>query len=507
MTKPSLQPSLQPAGRPSLCPSVQSTSHPSQQPSRALISYPSKLSNSFPSKELPSSKVVPTPTPTPTLVDTYCPSYLSQAPTWRPSTYVPFSSRSSAPSLLPTLKLIIGNRSISTISPSVSPTYSLEKEYVSTLGILLKSTTSSQFPLQLQYFDMSVNGNHLYGSCSSWLSFINNDIGLSSYSYEPRLLNVSTVLGSPTTKFQVISVTCANTAAINKILSLLTTFTAGHVECNRRNWVINICSGSTAVLCTDCQDPCQQRNSTVYMSPCRSELSSSITVFSVYYKNILVAPSIKALVPTTSNSSIQIVASLSSTGTLHCGAFSSQPSTPISIYDILQQDYNSETDRFNMSTVKMIGLLPSTSYSVYCYTYYGGVTSASSDLIKNRRVVNTTCCKTVTIERLTTSLYSGSDTSNFISIKLNGLPTISIDLVLSLSNTSNGFYTSKFTFSLGSNPIVYISTRSLPEGVYSYHVGLSGPSVREYSLSYIAGSQFRVIGSDQAPPPLCYILQ
>ena len=423
--------------------------------------------------------------------------------TSRPSVIVPtFSRSSSTPSNLPIFEPFVGYSSVSTFASTTSPTYSLETNYLSKLGIMLQSTTSSQFSLQLQYFELTVNGNHLYGSCSSWLSFINNDLGLSKYSYEPQLLNISTV-GPPTTNFQVISVSCENIAAIKKIIFLLTTFSAGRVDCNRRYWVVNICPGLTAALCTDCEDPCQQRSNvtSVSISPCRSELSSSIQVFSVYYRNVLVAPSIKAFDTTASNSSIQIVASLSSTGILHCGAFSSEYSTPISFYDILQQNYNSETDPFNISTVKVTGLIPSTSYYVYCYTYYGGVNSASSDLIKNWRSINTTCCKTITIERLTTSLYSGSDTSKFISITLNGLPSSSLDMVLSVSNKSTGFYPSRFTFTLGSNPIVYASIRSLPEGAYSYNVRLSGSSAQEYSISYIAGSQFRVIGSDQAPPP------
>jgi hypothetical protein len=84
---------------------------------------------------------------------------------------------------------------------------------------------------------------------------------------------------------------------------------------------------------------------------------------------------------------------------------------------------------------------------------------------------------------------------------LNGLPSGSLDMAISLSNISTGFYPSKYTFTPGSYSIVYASIRSLPEGVHSYHLRLSGPSAQEYSISYTAGSQFRVIGLDQAPPP------
>jgi hypothetical protein len=81
----------------------------------------------------------------------------------------------------------------------------------------------------------------------------------------------------------------------------------------------------------------------------------------------------------------------------------------------LQQNLNSETDKYNSSAVEVIGLVPSTTYAVYCYTKFAGVTSASSDLIKYRRFVNTTCCKSITVERSTGSLFSGSDSSNFLS--------------------------------------------------------------------------------------------
>ena len=392
--------------------------------------------------------------------------------------------------------------SLPTFAPSVLPSLSLKSEYLSKLSKLLQSPTSNQFPLQLQYFDLSVAGQHLYGSCSSWISFIKSDLALSQYDNDPQLLNLTTV-GAFTTDFVVRSVTCQDAAAISKVLSLLTTFSAGRVMCGNRQWVVNVCSGFTAALCTDCRDPCQQSNDTkvITISPCGSDFSDRIQVFSVSYSNKVVAPSIKSLDMTASNLSIQIVASLSSTGTLHCGVFSAMHFAAVSYYDILHQNYNSETDKYNTSTVEVIGLLPSTSYAVYCYTYFAGATSTSSDLVKYRRFVNTTCCKTIKIERSTGSLFSGSDTSRFLSIRLNGLPSSSVSIVLSLSNKVTAFYPSKITFSAASSSDVYASVRSLPEGTYSYNVELSGLSAREFSISYITGSQFEVIGNDQPPPP------
>ena len=392
--------------------------------------------------------------------------------------------------------------SLPALTPSIVPSRSLESEYLSKLSKLLQSTTSKQFPLQLQYFDLSVAGKNLYGSCPSWISFINNDLALAKYDHEPQVLNLSTV-GVFATDFVTRSVICQDTAANSKVLSLLTTFSAGRVVCGNAQWVVNICPGFSAALCADCLDPCRQSNGTkaVTISPCGSDLSDRIQVFSIAYSNKVVAPYIKGLGVIALNFSIQIVASLSSTGILKCGVFSAKPVAAVSFYDILQQNYNSETDKYNSSTLEVVGLLPSTSYSVYCYTSFAGVTSASSDLLKYRRFVNTTCCKSITIERSTGSLFSGSDTSNFLSIRLNGLPSSSISIVLSLNKKLTDFYPSKFTFSAGSSSVVYASIRSLPEGIYSYNVELFGPSAHEYSISFLTGSQFQVIGNDQPPPP------
>ena len=354
--------------------------------------------------------------------------------------------------------------------------------------------------VELKYFDLYLNSRHVFGGCPNWLSFINNDLGLSEYNYEPQLINF-TVVGPPSASspaaFSVQSRICDEGVALNNILELITTYSSGSVTCGNRRWVVKVCGGSSTLsLCIDCADPCRVNNTqSLYISPCEAQFTYGIQIFSVSYRTLLLPPRIQTLVAVPSNSSIKVVATLSASGILHCGAFSPATATSsISSYAVLQQNYNSATDKLNVTTVNIAGLAPSSSYSLYCYTFYAGLTSSTEDMIANMRVVNTTCCKSIVIT-------SGVDSAKFFSVQVDGLPSHSIDVILSLNATAAVIYPLKVTLNSYDSSVHSASLRSLPAGVYTYAALVAGPSAHEYALSYTAGFQFRVITPGQSLPP------
>jgi hypothetical protein len=92
------------------------------------------------------------------------------------------------------------------------------------------------------------------------------------------------------------------------------------------------------------------------------------------------------------------------------------------------------------------------------------------------------------------------DIAKFFSIQLDGLPSKSMSIVLSLNATTSAIYPSRISWTSNDNPAASASLRSLREGVYFYAASVVGPSAHEYALSYTAGFRFRVIAPGQSLP-------
>jgi hypothetical protein len=104
----------------------------------------------------------------------------------------------------------------------------------------------------------------------------------------------------------------------------------------------------------------------------------------VGFKEIQSAPSIDAVSTNSSVSTIDAkVTLLSNDGTVYCGAFTSS-STPSSDVDIQLQNYLGSTIN-NVTTISLTGLMPSTSYGLYCYSVSSiGVQTTFSTVLKQR---------------------------------------------------------------------------------------------------------------------------
>ena len=242
-----------------------------------------------------------------------------------------------------------------------------------------------------------------------------------------------------------------------------------------------------------CANQCQVNTQSVFISPCESQLTNRIRIFSVSFRTILVPPKIQTLVVVLSNSSIKVDATLSASGILHCGAFSDL----ICRYAAELQLGDRYTERiyYNHCGVDTIKFLLSVLLHIWCRPDIFDGTKIWSQICK---VVNMAFCKSITIGRVSNVITSGVDTAKFFSVQVDGLPSYSSNTVLSLNTTATAIYPSKVTLTGYNSSVYYAALRSLPAGVYTYAAIVVDPSSLEYAISYTAEFRFQVIKSGQS---------
>eukprot|EP00597_Dinobryon_sp_UTEXLB2267_P012543 CAMPEP_0170122720 /NCGR_PEP_ID=MMETSP0020_2-20130122/16918_1 /TAXON_ID=98059 /ORGANISM="Dinobryon sp., Strain UTEXLB2267" /LENGTH=2177 /DNA_ID=CAMNT_0010353853 /DNA_START=1571 /DNA_END=8104 /DNA_ORIENTATION=+ len=240
-------------------------------------------------------------------------------------------------------------------------------------------------------------------------------------------------------------------------------------------------------------------------------LQSAINLLSVSFSVLTKAPEIVKMNVSSSVNSIQLSARLSSKGSLYCAVFLRSNPSPTSLNDVTQQKYFSTADSSNVSSISIQGLQAMTSYSLYCYTAMMDTTSTFSDMVKQVRYVNTSCCKSITVNQAAVSITADKIALNFITAFVSVPPSNSLQLafVSNATNTvGNIFFPTLFSIRSDSRSTFYsISVRSLPVGFYVYSLQVIGPSANEYDVVYRSsatvngGSFFQAISSSQQPPP------
>jgi len=336
------RPSTQPTAAPTSQPSKQPSAQPLLQPNLHRISQPTKMpykiTSITPSLSPLSVKFMRHPTSQPTTQPSKQP--LQQSRKRSPPSAQPSLQPSKQPISAPSMQKFASQ----SLSPSVAPTLSLQETYTLKLNSILQSRKVDQFALELTYFDLYFSNRYLFGGCMSWLAYINNDLGLAQYDYEPQLINFTSV-SSLSPVLAAKSVSCDERKAIANILSLTTTNSSGSVQCRNSTWTVRSCSEQSLAVCVDCNNPYQADNSgqSLSIALCQSQLSTGIAVFVVSYRTLLSPPVINSLEAVSTNTSIRITASLSSSGILNCGAFATV-STVISLNSVSQQNYNAATD-------------------------------------------------------------------------------------------------------------------------------------------------------------------
>ena len=411
--------------------------------------------------------------------------------------------------------------SVSSYSPDleVIPAIELKSLLISKRDSLLSNASSLRSAKHLYYSDVDVLGEQVSGSCAEWRSFT-SQLFMSSFTYTAATISFTSIYQTNSRSFLPIErkSLCSDTVVADAIVSLLssglTVNTRKTFGCSNSSWVIEQCDDRILSLCVDCLDPCSSNNETTAvqsfpLSPCASLPSegSVVLLFSVALTARVKAPSISFSSIQPLNTTVRVIAKLSSRGSLHCAVFAHDSALPQSLDTVAAQNYYSTADPANVTSIVIKSLLPLTSYSLYCYSSYSGATTDWQQVVSDVISFDTMCCKSISVQPAATAVFDGSNTMNFFALVLDAAPSSQLQLSL-VSNGSASLYPSSVTVDKRFSPTtdkISFSLRVSSVGLYAYSLRLSGPSAHEYSVNYggmllLSAGAFRVIGTGQEPP-------
>ena len=246
-------------------------------------------------------------------------------------------------------------------------------------------------------------------------------------------------------------------------------------------------------------------------------------ILSIAYGNIEQAPKLLSVSSVSSKTSLQVSAELSSTGSVYCAVYGAAATTsvPSSVNSVLLQNLVASTNAANVSTVLIQGLDAASWYNVYFLTVSPiGVRSTIDDVLASVRVLNTSCCKTVTATLAAGSVLENTAAMNILSIALSAKPSdtlrVSIQLYVVSAFTGISSLYSQTMFpalfvvnsaTASASSVLQASLPALPNGFYSYNVVLSGDSASEYTVVYTNNQQQLQVLSANAEPPVPALTQ
>ena len=192
-------------------------------------------------------------------------SYPSSQPTSKPTTQ-PSSLPSSQPSTVPTS------------SPTSQPSFQIETKWMNNVGDAFERTIGNDKDGRSSYFDLRVEAQQLYGSCTEWNNYILRSLPASAAAKDLRKITLQTQGGY--TNSSLLTVTCDDMDVILSIVQSLTSSLssrssslrskANRYNCDGRTWVVQECRANrfesrdglgfntSKALCVDCADPCSQ---------------------------------------------------------------------------------------------------------------------------------------------------------------------------------------------------------------------------------------------------------
>jgi len=219
-------------------------------------------------------------------------------------------------------------------------------------------------------------------------------------------------------------------------------------------------------------------------------------------------PDISNIVITTSKNYVIVSASVSMPGTLHCGAFLTT-TAPISVLSV--------TTRNNIAIVKfpevvahitIDNLLPNTAYNVYCVasSVYGTSTSLA-DMVSNRMLVRTECCKEISISLAGVSYAADTDVPSFLAVTVTAAPSfpLTVTFTARLLDGSNGSANMFVPNTVQINSKSWTATKYLsligsPAGRYDISASMSGVDAGNYSVTFSEQNEFTLHLSSVEPP-------
>jgi len=515
---PTVDPTSQPSSRPSSLPSSYPSSSPTSQPSAMPTVDPTSQPSSRPSR-LPSSQPSRQPSRQP-----------SSQPTKQPS-----SQPSRQPSTVPT--------SVPTSSPTESDDTLWKRRLINYNTQIEKEGGSSKY--SIYYQELRTRGSYLFGGCKSYTVFTTSVL---FYSFFTEHINALTIgdLDSDirTPNANVSHVTCRDRATVKQIAEALSSggiSTTEEFGCNNNAWRVRTCAATkTTAICVNCTDPCDSDNICTYpvnsftLNPCGMQSKSDACVGqwgAGHLRSLLVetsplepAPSLNYKSQNITKSSIELLIELGGNGTVYCGLFPSAyvPSSEeeIILKNVVGEKVTAETiQRFSTvgwinsqysRTIKFDSVVPSTNYSVYCFTRgLYGTKMPYSNVTKTKYLIKTPCCKDLSVDIFAKSLLATKDSLNSVQFSLSAAPNKAMKILLQTSCGENqekfcDMVPSEVQIDSSSSNVITASIQKTStefRGEISILATLSGESASEYAVVYKNGkSTVNVIGSDVSPP-------
>ena len=389
--------------------------------------------------------------------------------------------------------------------------------------------------LQLRVLD-NTRPLDLYGSCSRWSSYVLSDVRSSSAMLNPLSITLISAVGSVSAGLttylcdnsqmtasiaQYLSKNSITTSSPSTTTTTTTTTTAPlRTSCGSHIWVVHWCSSSSSpALCVDCDDPCASNSyscSGDALNPCSSSTcGQGLSVLSIAYADKDISPAISDITAIAIEStSLTMEVRLDRHGYSYCAAFK-HGTTPSAVVDIIAQGFVSLSNALHVSSIFITGLLPSTSYRVYCATRsIMGTTMTLADSIRSSsRTISTACCRMINVAASILYAPYGQVIPNLLTITVEDRPDIdmTIDVLLVNVNASSGatmvplpptyFYPST-VYVLANQGFPFqcsVSLSPIPIGNYSY---LLIASSDQYSVTYANGQRSLHIVSAHAQLPV-----
>lgn len=428
-----------------------------------------------------------------------------------------------------------------TQNPTLSPTIPFSVRWpvvVSSYQTSLSKISS----YQIFYTDLSRNGFHSFGGCGQWDVLLNEKLATASIAYTPIRISMSTLTsdgllrlgnqygnGSLIAK-NMLTLQCNNASVVNAILRLLRTLATDssfqypfqvNFFCESVSWSVVKCSSqSFPVLCTECANYCfrseaeQVALSSLVVScgdPVLSVIGQLYTLF-IEYTEVFPPPLIRSFDAAPTADTILVTSEFSGPGSFICGAYlRSTGYTPPSSDVLLSQGFPTVVTKVGTSyfgTYEISGLVPSSSYLLYCATR--SLTSLIMSSSMSRVTVTTSCCRDIKVTLRRSTFNDRDDVLFALSVDIGSSPNSNLvvsvavkDALNSSSVMSGAMFTPwSFTFQSITQVLVVQSTylRSLA-GSYRLVVSLAGSSSADYRASFPAGDTFVVRNTEVEPSP------
>jgi hypothetical protein len=379
----------------------------------------------------------------------------------------------------------------------------------------LKSTYASLMTsTSVVYADAFVDGSSVAGSsssCTSWNSFYSS-FELASISRQ--LLNL-TFVSTKALSGNATVASCSNSDSLSSLQEFATSgLSSTSVTCNSDKWSMQTCS-SKFVFCVNCSaslvdavnvlSPCSSTVNSTCIGTTLQSASSSFARLLIATFVVETAPTIVSVQTCAQKQIITAYVTVNKAGAVFCGAWTSNR-VPTSVQEIMQANNvgRATTGSNKAVNISMSALTPSTQYHVYCSTMSAhGTLSTLAQAMSSKVIVQTQCCKIITVNLLRRSVYAGSSLSALGIIAFTSGISDSLTLFVSSNSTSSTapFFPQSLALTSttsGARTIAFTGTATV--GTVALSVSVSAAASSDYSIVYSNGNTVTVLSSQSKVP-------